>query len=147
MKDVQFMSAKEKEMVLKQWRTFLKRGCQWEHFTKRLYDHLTLHCSFIAHYNRLGFYDYYFNAGSQREKFFSQFDISEGGVSVEIGMTYWRTCSDYGDINMAMCQEFAKYKRELLRAARHDEVESAENNLRAAQARFDNVKKHYDFLG
>lgn len=67
------MSAKEKEIVLKQWRLFLKKlrtvdtskqtAADYGYFpteldkpfTERLYKHLSLHCGFIAHYNRRGF--------------------------------------------------------------------------------------------
>lgn len=42
--DVEFMTAREKELVLKSWRAFLKQGLQKQHFTKRLYEHLHLHC-------------------------------------------------------------------------------------------------------
>ena len=106
-KDVEFMSAKDKELVLKQWLTFLKYGCRYEHFTRRLYDHLTLHCSFIAHFDRRGFYNTYFTSVDGRRKFFSQFDLLHGGgVSVEYGGVMWRKEGDYADINTAMCEEF-----------------------------------------
>jgi hypothetical protein len=58
--DEPFMSAKEKEVVLNAWTRFLKNGCKFQDFTDALYRHLTLHCSFIAHYDRLGFYEFYF---------------------------------------------------------------------------------------
>ena len=61
-KDTKFMSAEEKEKVLKNWERFIARF-QGKCFTKRLYDHLHLHCSFIAHYNRLGFMLLLFPAG------------------------------------------------------------------------------------
>ena len=104
--DVEFMTAKEKELVLKQWRTFLKHGCKWEHFTTRLYDHLIQHCSFIAHYNRHGFYDVYFTSVDGRRKFFSQFDLNQGGASVEYGGISWRTREEYADINGEMCRHY-----------------------------------------
>ena len=104
--DVEFMTAKEKELVLKQWITFLKYGCRWEHFTDRLYQHLIMHCAFIAHYNRHGFYDEYFTSVNGRRKFFAQFDLNQGGRSAEYGDILWRTRGDYEDINMAMCKSF-----------------------------------------
>jgi len=58
--DTKFMTGKEKAMVLKQWRTFLKNGMASKSFSKRLYQHLILHCNFIAHYSREGFYNWYF---------------------------------------------------------------------------------------
>ena len=104
--DVEFMTAKEKELVLKQWCTFLQYGCKWEHFTQRLYEHLTLHCSFIAHFNRSGFYDVYFTSVDGRRKFFSQFDLSQGGESREYGGISWRTREEYADINGEMCRKY-----------------------------------------
>lgn len=73
MTDTEFMSAADKETVLRQWRIFLKQllNCDFDKlftadygpvpvdlelaFTERLYKHLSLHEGFIAHYNRLGF--------------------------------------------------------------------------------------------
>ena len=46
-KDVKFMSAKEKERVVEDFRRFLKNNFDRKYFTKRLYEHLHLHCSFI----------------------------------------------------------------------------------------------------
>ena len=48
-RDAEFMSARDKELVLKAWLRFLKNGLRFEDFSKRLYEHLHLHCSFIAH--------------------------------------------------------------------------------------------------
>ena len=59
-KDSEFMTVRDKELVLAQWRRFVERGFNFEHFTDRLYKHLTLHCSFIAHFDRSGFYSTYF---------------------------------------------------------------------------------------
>lgn len=73
MTDTEFMSAADKELVLRQWKIFLKKLLEADYtkqtgadygyfpteldkvFTDRLYKHLSLHCGFIAHYNRLGF--------------------------------------------------------------------------------------------
>ena len=74
LKDSQFLSAAEKKRVLKQWDTFLKYGCQQKHFFKALYNHLILHCSFIAHYDRGGFYATYFTNGEDIAHFLTQFD-------------------------------------------------------------------------
>ncbi len=109
MKDVEFMTAKEKELVLKQWERFLKNGLKWEDFTDRLYKHLTLHCSFIAHYSREGFFNTYFTEGDMVVQFLSQFDnrnTEPNGVpeSIEYGMTDWATDECYEDINMAMIE-------------------------------------------
>ena len=102
MKDAQFMSAQEKEKVLKQWDTFLKYGCQREHFTKPLYTHLIMHCSFIAHYDIHGFYLTYFENGDDAIQFLSQFDRSKGYRSIEYGMHDWiRDGNDVCALNSA----------------------------------------------
>jgi hypothetical protein len=46
--DAEFMTAQEKHALLKQWEVFLKNGLKKAHFSKRIYDHLHLHCGFIA---------------------------------------------------------------------------------------------------
>jgi hypothetical protein len=114
-KDVQFMSAQEKELILKAWERFLKNGCQAQDFTERLYDHLIQHCSFIAHYNRGGFYETYFASGDDTTHFLSQFDNRNGiPESIEYGMIYWYTDTDYNDINSEMCRVASKYIPDLL---------------------------------
>ena len=128
MKDTRFMSAAEKERVLKQWERFLKGGLKWEQFNKGLYNHLIMHCSFIAHYNRAGFYSTYFESGDGIADFLGQFDKSNAesnGIprSVEYGMDYWAT-GDYADINMAMIETATKYIPELLNRARQGQEDA-----------------------
>jgi len=111
------MTTREKQLVLRQWQTFLKYGCKWEHFTDTLYGHLTLHCSFVAHYDKRGFYADYFTSGDDRARFLSQFDKRNakwGGAgceippSVEYGMTDWAR-GDYADINLVMIEVASEY--------------------------------------
>jgi len=110
MKDVKFMSAAEKQKVLKQWELFLKSGLSKDKFSKALYEHLINHCSFIAHYNIHGFYDTYFDQGDDTVHFLSQFDNRNGiPKSVELGMFGWYTDSDYHDLNSAMCRVASPY--------------------------------------
>lgn len=143
--DSQFMTVEEKRLVLKQWRTFLKHGCQWRHFTKRLYKHLINHCSFIAHFNQGGFYRTYFDRGDMTVNFLGQFDERnasgnrpswtspdlEAGIppSFEYGATYWAT-GDYADINKAMIKVAGEYIPTLLKQARRkqrlDDIAQAE---------------------
>lgn len=105
--DAEFMSADDKRKVLKQWRTFLESGLKQEKFTKRLYQHLHLHCGFIAHYNINGFYGTYFNGNYEDVKtFFSHFE----------GEGYHYT-NDYEDINKAMAFEYQKRKGQITKEA------------------------------
>jgi len=110
LKDVKFMTAQDKAKVLRQWERFLKNGLKWEQFHKALYEHLIQHCSFIAHYDRAGFYSTYFENGGDTAHFLTQFDNRNGiPKSIEYGMIYWYTDGDYEDINSEMCRIAVKY--------------------------------------
>lgn len=118
LQDTKFMTAAEKQRVLKQWERFLKSGLKWEQFDKALYHHLMQHCSFIAHYDRAGFYSTYFESGDTIKQFLSQFDDRAGiPASVEYGMTYWILDEGYGDINCEMVRIAGKYIPGLLNEA------------------------------
>ncbi len=111
--DSKFMPAAEKAKVLKQWEGFLKSGLEKEHFTKLLYHHLIQHCSFIAHYDKAGFFGTYFDNQKDALKFFSQFDKEAGCRSIEYGADWWMS-GDYEDINNVMCEAFEKIKTQLI---------------------------------
>ena len=124
MKDSKFMTAEEKEKVLRQWELFLKSGLSKEQFSKGLYHHLTQHCSFIAHYDRHGFYATYFDEGENTARFLTQFDNSNGTPkSVEYRMTYWYTDPEYHDLNSEMCQVASKYIPILTKIAKGRQLE------------------------
>jgi hypothetical protein len=126
--DTTFMSATEKDLVLRQWEQFLKSGLAREKFTKTLYHHLIQHCSFIAHYNIDGFYAEYFTRGCAKVRFLAQFDDA-GGIktpkSAELGMDFWYTKPEYHDINSAMCEVARKYMGRLMLDA-HSSQRSAD---------------------
>jgi len=124
LKDTKFMSAPEKQKVLRQWELFMKSGLAREKFTKSLYQHLIMHCSFIAHYDIHGFYATYFEEGQDTARFLSQFDNRNGiPKSVEYQMLYWYTNSDYEDINSEMCRIARKYLPGLLEKANNSQRE------------------------
>ena len=116
LRDARFMTAREKQLVLRAWARFLKNELRFADFTDRLYRHLTLHCSFIAHYDRAGFYRTYFANGEDTVRFFAQFDKRGSLRSVEYGGTWWLE-GDYGDVNKAMVEEAARYIPKLIKAA------------------------------
>ena len=109
LKDSEFMTAKEKKMVLKQWERFLRGGMAEKDFSKRIYEHLYLHCSFIAHYDQHGFYGTFFTDPEQSIEFLHHFDTDFGGVNGEYRTTWWVE-DEYGDINSEMCKIADKYK-------------------------------------
>ncbi len=121
--DSKFLSAEEKRRALKHWELFLKSGLQREKFTKSLYEHLTNHCSFIAHYDIHGFYSTYFEEGEDTVHFLSQFDGRNGiPESIEYGMTGWITDEDYYDINIEMVRIASKYIPELITKAMEEQL-------------------------
>jgi hypothetical protein len=123
-RDVRFMSAAQKTTVLRAWIRFLKSGLRFDQFTKALYDHLIQHCSFIAHYNRAGFYSHYFEVGDSTAFFLSQFDSRGRCLSVEYGGRHWLS-GDYEDVNRAMIAEGEAFIPSLLDTA-HRRQETAD---------------------
>ncbi|MGA2184924.1 MAG: hypothetical protein ABSH47_18040 [Bryobacteraceae bacterium] len=121
--DGEFMTARQKELVLKAWVLFLKHGLRSASFTKRLYEHLIQHCSFIAHYDRGGFHRTYFESGADTVRFLSQFDKRGECRSVEYGGRWWLQ-GDYADLNRAMVEEAARYIPSLIESARASEREA-----------------------
>ena len=108
-RDVEFMTAGEKAQVFRDWERFIESSFDRKYFTGRLYKHLTLHCSFIAHYDLAGFYDVYFGEKRNTGRFIDQFT---SGISSEYGMDYWLRGS-HEDINHAMCEVMRKYSPDL----------------------------------
>lgn len=110
-RDEQFMSAAEKEKVFRAWTRFLKGGCTKAQFTEALYHHLIQHCSFIAHYDRNGFYNVYFERiTSDLFRFFDQFDPDKPGISAEYGSRDWLAPHRTGaDVNQATREAAAPY--------------------------------------
>lgn len=102
--------------MLKAWVRFLQRGLRFEDFTRRLYEHLHLHCGFIAHYDRAGFYAAYFERGEDTTRFLSQFDRRGECRSVEYGGAWWLQ-GEYADLNPAMVEEAAPYIPALIEKA------------------------------
>ena len=108
----QFMTAREKELVLKNWERFLRHGLARAQFTRRLYDHLHLHCGFIAHYNIHGFYSEYFEAGQDIERFFEHF--------CSYTAQNFGAYAEYDDLHVAMRGAFDHHKASITRQAEQD---------------------------
>jgi len=135
MSDSKFMTARQKEGVVRDWVRFVAGGFRQEDFTKALYLHLTNNCSFIAHYDRMGFYQTYFSAPEDTLWFLSQFDRSQGCASVEYGDSHWLTQDGYADVNAAMVDLIAGRLQAIRAVSRQAEVELAKAGVVEAQAR------------
>ena len=73
--------------VLRQWELFLDSEFAWERFTRGIYHALTMWCSFIAHYNRRGFFDVYFDEDAEATLLFIEQFVT--GRSAELGFRGW----------------------------------------------------------
>lgn len=130
--DAEFMTSKDKARVYKAWVAFLKSGLAWGKFTEVLYKHLYMHCMFIAHYNRAGFYDVYFGSDAVATlKFLRMFDPDGTGECVEgFCCDLWLTNKHYADLHQAMREAL----RPLLPKLR-EQVKAAERERDLAHAR------------
>ena len=134
-KAVQFMTAKQKTQVYKEWVQFMRGGFRQEDFTQAIYQHLSLHASFIAHFNIHGFYGHYFEQTSRTMRFLDQFDRAKECRSVEMGGNYWLNDRDYHDLNNAMVDAIAADLPELRRKLLAADLAVAQRALAAAQDR------------
>jgi hypothetical protein len=141
-RDASFMTANEKRQVLRAWIRFVRSGFAFEQFTKALYNHLIQHCSFIAHYNRHGFYTTYFCAPETTQRFLDQFDRSKDCISVEYGTGWWLgdDGDDYYDLNAAMVDAIKELLPELRQTLADQELADAEKQLVAVQAHVEQLR-------
>ena len=110
-----FMSAVDKQKVVKQWRSFVASDFARSRFTKAIYQHLNLNGGgFIAEFNIDGFYSAWFAPGVPRQRFIRVF--LDGGP-----MGYGLREGAYSDINNAMADMLRDARRHLLAEARQAE--------------------------
>jgi len=139
--DSPFMPADEKRRVYRAWTRFFKHGLQYRHFTKALYKHLTLHCGYIAHYDRPTWHRYYFGDGEELLRFLDQFDRSKGCLGAETGSTLWLTGA-HADLNNAMVDSvkgmipsFRDHARRMIEQHARAEIEAAHRKLAKVRGR------------
>jgi len=126
--DSKFLSAKDKDKILKQWKRFLKTSFAKTTFPKALYEHLHLHCGFIAHYDKETFWRHYFVDPKMTQKFLMQFDRDYDEPAE--GMKWWKESDEYGDLNKAMIDFTDEIKRSLWLNLLYDRDEAWANDLR-----------------
>ena len=104
--DAEFMSAQQKEKVMKQWICFLESNLQQRFFLPELYQHIYMRSNLIAHFDRKRFYERYFTSGDGKIEFLEHFD-EEKKASAWIADP--RRARDYDDLNAAMIEGARKY--------------------------------------
>lgn len=137
--NAKFMSAADKAQVADAWHRFVTGGFRRSQFTKALYNHLIMHCSFIAHYNLDGFFGVYFDRPEATDAFLNQFDEKYGFVSVEYGYAGWFRDPDYADLNRAMVETLAPLLPKIRRQLHEQLIADANKDVEAAQARRDRL--------
>lgn len=85
-------------------------------FTNNLYKYLSLHCEFIAHFDRAGFHATYFTNPEMTVKFVNQFNPKGNGMSVEYRSDSWLK-GEHADINEAMRTIMSKYALHIVKNA------------------------------
>ena len=116
LKDTQYLTAVQKAGILMDWEKFLKNGCKPDDFTNNLYKYLSLHCEFIAHFDRAGFHATYFTNPEMTVKFVNQFNPKGNGMSVEYRSDSWLK-GEHADINEAMRTIMSKYAMHIVKNA------------------------------
>lgn len=106
--DGKWLSADQKRKILKQWTSFIKNGFPENLFTNAIYEHLHLHCGYIAHYDRSGFYVEYWGAHARdlhrhaKEDAFILRSIPTAFYNWKSFLRQFTTWGEYRDINTAM---------------------------------------------
>lgn len=103
--DAEFLKATEKKEVLHDWEKFIKNGFSFSTFTSAIYTHLSVRCGFIAHYNRVGFYQTYWRediAEYAREHNLTVRPVPSSFYNWVLFLAQFRIYGDYRDINTAM---------------------------------------------
>jgi hypothetical protein len=106
--DAHFLVAEKKRSILKRWTSFVKNGFPENLFTDSVYEHLHLHCGYIAHYDRSGFYVEYWGAHARD---FHRHAKKDGFMMRPVPLAFYNWKSflkqfsiwgEFADINMAM---------------------------------------------
>ena len=106
--DTKWLSADEKRKILRQWTSFVKNGFAETLFTGSIYEHLHLHCGYIAHYNKHGYYGEYWGAYARdlhRHAKEDNFSVRSVPAAFDNWKSFIRQFSiwgDYRDIGAAM---------------------------------------------
>jgi hypothetical protein len=161
--DSKWLSGDEKRKVLKQWTSFVKNGFPETSFTSSVYEHLHLHCGYIAHYNKHGYYGEYWGEYARdlhrhaREDHFSVRPVPAAFYNWESFIRQFSIWGDYTDIGTAMMivlkTELECLENDLLKEARgHFEADAINAyqlylaERQNIQARIENLRREADEL-
>jgi hypothetical protein len=104
--DDDLFPAVEKAAILADWRQFIRGGFRFADFSQQLYEFLIHRCgSFIAHFNRRGFWEHFFRlADADLIAFLAQFGSAEKLSAEGFGGRAWLD-NQSADLVEAMCLE------------------------------------------
>ncbi|MHB8879915.1 MAG: hypothetical protein ACYC69_00235 [Thermodesulfovibrionales bacterium] len=154
--DSKWLSADEKRKILKQWTGFVKNGFPETSFTNSIYEHLHLHCGYIAHYNKHGFYGEYWGAYARdlhrhaKEDNFTLRPIPMAFYNWESFIRQFNIWGDYTDISTAMMivlkTELEFLEKDLLREARGHFEADASNSYQLYLQEKQNIQARIESL-
>ena len=130
-KDEKFLSKSQKETILKNWCRFIKSGFKKGNFTRAIYEHLHLHCGFIAHFDRNGFFNTYFVEPQDTIAFMEIFERNCPGS--------WKHFKN--DLTSVMMQELEKNKKLILKKLYKKNLTNKESELETAKKNLEDAKK------
>jgi hypothetical protein len=123
------MTKEEKSKVLNHFQKFLASGCEESLFTKALYQHLHLHCGFIAHYNINGFYESRF-CGLDNLK------ITLDGIILSADHCNY----DYTDVNSCLAEIASDFYDGLISHYKQIEISNLEREQKMLDNKIKNLK-------
>lgn len=134
--DGKYLTAAQKALLVKQFEKFVVGGFDQKHFTKNLYKHLSLHFSFIAHYNQWGFYECRFEDPEGRMQTFKQI----------IEASRWNFVDDNtsgcADLNKAIRDVCLKHVEDVLHNAHRDNLTALKYQREALDAKISSIEKY-----
>lgn len=129
-KSTQFMTAEEKEKVVKNFKKFIASDLDEGSFTKALYNHLHVHCGFIAHYNKDGFY---------QSRFVGLENLKTTLHGIQRSAT--ECSSDYRDLNTVLSQIVAENYEKIIQVYTKIEISNLEADQRKTNERLASLRK------
>lgn len=133
MKNSQYLTADEKVKILTAFHRFIKSNFKKTQFTQGLYQYLSTHFGFIAHYDKNGFYEVRFEDSIGRVTTFQK--ISDAGP-----MNFKdENTSGCADLNLAILDAVHSNWNEVMGSARTDYLKDLKNDLASLQSKIDSL--------